>query len=306
MNTNAAKLGAARENRRRGRRALIIVVILTALFMVVECIGGLITGSLALMADAGHMLTDVAALSLSLFAIWFSTRPATEKKSFGFHRTEILAALVNGVAIIVIAVMIFIEAIHRIGEPPEIRTGPMLVVASIGLVVNLIAAWLLHRESSHSLNLKGAFLHVIGDLLGSVGAIAAAVIMMTTGFYLADPLVSFFVALLIVFSAMKLIRQSVDILLEGVPPHLDVEEIRTALMEIKGVTAVHDLHVWTITSGFDSLTAHLIIEDGAAHQQVLEASHEMLTTRFGLDHSTLQLEHQGLQPCGDPARAPTD
>ena len=196
MNEGVKLLGAGREHRQRGRRMLQIVLVITAVFMVVEVVAGFLTNSLALLSDAGHMLTDVAALSLSLFAIWFSTRPATEKKSFGFHRTEILAALANGVAIIVIAVMIFIEAIKRIGQPPEINSGPMLVVASIGLVVNLIAAWLLHRESSHSLNLKGAFLHVIGDLLGSVGAIAAAVIMMTTGLYLADPLVSFFVALL--------------------------------------------------------------------------------------------------------------
>jgi cobalt-zinc-cadmium efflux system protein len=153
VSETAAKLGAAREERKRGRRALIIVVFMTAGFMVLEFVGALITGSLALMADAGHMLTDVAALSLSLFAIWFSTRPVTRKKSFGFHRTEILVALVNGVAIVVIAVMIFIEAIHRIGKPPEVDSGPMLVVASIGLIVNLIAVWLLHRESSHSLNL---------------------------------------------------------------------------------------------------------------------------------------------------------
>lgn len=302
MSADAPKLGAAREDRKRGRRALIIVVILTAAFMVVEFVGGLMTGSLALLADAGHMLADVAALSLSLFALWFARRPATTKKSFGFHRTEILAALVNGVAIVVIAVMIFVEAIRRIGAPPEVDSLPMMVVAIIGLGVNLIAVWLLHRESSHSLNLKGAFLHVLGDTLGSVGAIAAAIIMMTTGFYLADPLVSFFVALLIVVSAMKLIRQSVDVLLEGAPPHLDVEEIRVALAETQGVTGVHDLHVWTITSGFDSLTAHLVIREGEDHQKVLMAAHEMLTSRFGLDHSTLQPEQEGLTPCGDPAR----
>jgi cobalt-zinc-cadmium efflux system protein len=299
----AARLGAAREDRQRGRRALIIVVILTAAFMVVEFVGGLVTGSLALMADAGHMLTDVAALSLSLFALWFASRPATPQKSFGFHRTEILAALVNGVAIVVIAVMIFVEAIGRLGDPPTIQSGPMLVVAIIGLLVNVVAAWLLHREHSHSLNMRGAFLHVIGDLLGSVGAIIAAILMMTTGWYLADPIVSFLVAALIVFSAFKLIRRSVDILLEGVPPHLDVEEIRAALLEVDGVAAVHDLHVWTITSGFDSLTAHLVIHDEAAHQQVLEQSHRMLVDRYGLDHSTLQPEQEGLESCGDPARA---
>jgi cobalt-zinc-cadmium efflux system protein len=298
--------GLTVRDRRRGRRALFIVVLLTAAFMVVEFVGGLLTGSLALLADAGHMLADVAALGLSLFALWFSTRPATPKKSYGFHRTEILAALANGVAIVVIAIMILTEAIRRIGAPPAIDSVPMLVVAVTGLGINLVAVWLLHRESSHSLNLRGAFLHVLGDTLGSVGAIAAAIVMMTTGAWLADPLVSFFVALLIVISAAKLIRQSVDVLLEGVPPHLDVEEIRRALLGMEGVTGVHDLHVWTITSGFDSLTAHLAIEDGADHQQVLRASNEMLAERFGLPHTTLQPECAAEGPCAHHTGFPCD
>lgn len=270
--------------------------------MVVEFVGGLLTDSLALLSDAGHMLSDTAALSLSLFALWFASRPPTKRKSFGFHRTEILAALVNGVGIVVIAVLIVIEAIRRIGDPPEVKSGPMLVVATIGLLVNLVAAFLLHRGKGHSLNLQGAFLHVLGDALGSVGAMAAAVVMMTTGFLLADPIISFVVAGLIVASAFQLIRDSVDILLEGAPRHLDLGEIETALLSVPGVCAVHDLHVWTITSGFDSLTAHLVIADGARHQEVLKASHDMLMERFRLDHSTLQPEESGLAPCGDPAR----
>lgn len=304
MSEVTPQLGAAREGRRRGRRVLTVVLAMTVVFMVVEVIGGLVTGSLALLADAGHMLTDAGALALSLFAFWFATRPATAKKSFGFHRTEILAALVNGVAIVVIAVTISIEAIKRIGQPPEVETGLMLVVAILGLIVNIVAAWLLHRECTHrhSMNMRGAFLHVLGDLLGSVGAIVAAVVMMIWGLWIVDPLVSFFVAGLIVFSAFKLIREAVDVLLEGTPAHLDLSEIRAALEGVEGVQAVHDLHVWTITSGFESLTAHLVLENGAAHQDVLDRSHRMLVSRFGLDHSTLQPEEAGLRPCGDPAR----
>ncbi|MEN8149407.1 MAG: cation diffusion facilitator family transporter, partial [Planctomycetota bacterium] len=198
---------ACDHGRDANRRTLIIVLTVTAGFMFVEFAGGLLTNSLALLSDAGHMLTDVAALALSLFAVWIAGRPANSRKSFGYHRAEILVALTNGVAVIVLAVFIVVEAIERLGAPPEVRSGPMLVVATIGLLVNVFAAWKLHGGAKGgSLNLEGAFLHVMGDLLGSVGAIVAAVVMLTTGFRLADPLVSFFVAALIVTSAFRLIR----------------------------------------------------------------------------------------------------
>ncbi|MHC4470105.1 MAG: cation diffusion facilitator family transporter [Planctomycetota bacterium] len=303
MSATTSRLGAARDERRRGRQVLRIVLLLTAGFMVVEFVGGLVTNSLALLSDAGHMLTDVAALSLSLLAIWFATKPPTARKSFGYHRTEILAALINGVAIVVIAVLIVLEAVERLVTRPEVQSGPMLVVATVGLVVNVVGVVLLHRGRGHSLNIQGAFLHVLGDLLGSIGAIAAAIVMLTTGFYLADPLISFLIAGLIIFSAVRLISRSVDILLEGTPAHLDLAEIREALLDVPGVQEIHDLHVWTITSGFDSLTAHLVLSPGARHQDVLKASHEMLVEKFGLDHSTLQPEEGALLPCGDPARA---
>lgn len=290
----------AAEERRRRRRTLGLVLALTAAFTVVEAVAGFLTNSLALLSDAGHMLTDTAALALSLFAVWFAGRPATARRSFGFHRAEILAALVNGVAIVVIAVFIVREAIGRLAAPPEVKSGPMLAVAVAGLAVNVVAAFLLHRDAHASLNVRGAFLHVLGDLLGSVGAIAAAAIMLTTGFTLADPIASLLVAGLIVFSALRLIRQSVDILLEAAPAHLDSREIHEALLAVPGVERVHDLHVWTISSGFDSLTAHLVLAPGARHQEVLEASHRMLVTRFGLAHSTLQPEESGLDPCGSP------
>lgn len=287
------------------RRTLIVVLSVTAGFMLVELAGGLLTNSLALLSDAGHMLTDVAALALSLFAVWIAGRPATARKSFGYHRAEIIVALTNGVAVIVLAVFIVVEAIKRLGEPPDVKSGPMLVVATIGLLVNIFAAFKLHGGAkSGSLNLEGAFLHVMGDLLGSVGAIIAAVIMLTTGFRMADPLVSFFVAALIVVSAVRLIRKSLDVLLEGTPAHLDLEEIRIALRGVDGVAEVHDLHVWTITQGFESLTAHLVLTEGARHQDVLHASHGMLVERFGIEHSTLQPEERGLDPCGAPDDAP--
>ena len=289
------------DHRSRNRRALLTVLLVTAGFMVVEFVGGVLTNSLALISDAGHMLTDVAALSLSFAAIWLAGRAATGRKTFGYHRAEILVALINGVAVIVLAVFIFIEAIHRVGDAPEVDSGPMLVVATIGLAVNVFAAFMLHRGAKGgSMNMEGAFLHVMGDLLGSIGAIVAGVLMLTTGFWLADPLVSFFVAALIVLSALRLIRRSLDVLLEGTPAHLDLEEIRAALLEVDGVCEVHDLHVWTITQGFESLTAHLLLTEGASHQDVLHTSHRMLVERFQIEHSTLQPEERGLDPCGAP------
>jgi len=287
--------------RKKNRRVLLTVLLVTAAFMVVEFVGGVMTNSLALISDAGHMLTDVAALALSFFAVWIAGRPATGRKSFGYHRAEILVALTNGVAVIVLAVFIITEAVHRIGTPPVVDSGPMLVVATMGLGVNVFAAFMLHGGAkSGSLNLEGAFLHVMGDLLGSVGAIVAGILMLTTGFWLADPLVSCLVAGLIVFSALRLIRKSLDVLLEGTPPHLDLDEIRRALSGVDGVCEVHDLHVWTITQGFESLTAHLLLEDGARHQEVLHRSHLMLVERFRIEHSTLQPEERGLDPCGAP------
>jgi cobalt-zinc-cadmium efflux system protein len=283
----------------RGRGRLWIVFAITAAFMGVEFVAGLLTNSLALLSDSAHMLTDVAALLLSLFALWFAGRPPTPQKSFGFHRAEILAALANGAGVVVIAIFIVIEGIGRLADPPEVDSGPMLVVASAGLLVNVVAAVLRHGHAHESLNVRGAFVHVLGDALGSVGAMAAAIVMLATGFRLADPLASFLVAGLIVYSGWHVLRQALDILLEGTPSHVDSEEVREALCAVPGVTKVHDLHVWTITSGFHSLTAHLLLAPGARHQEVLARAQEMLAARFGLAHSTLQPEESGLPCCGD-------
>ncbi|HWV56667.1 MAG TPA: cation diffusion facilitator family transporter [Longimicrobiales bacterium] len=273
-----------------GRRALTIVLGLTATFMVVEFVGGWLSNSLALMADAGHMLTDVAAVGLALFAMWFARRPATTVKTYGYLRMEILAALVNGVTLAVIALAICLEAYRRFLDPASVRADLMLGVAAAGLAVNITAALILHRSAGHSLNVRGAYLHVLGDLLGSVGAVAAALVILATGWTLADPLISVFVAALILFSSWKLVRESVDILLEAVPRHIDLAEVRDAIEDVPGVEDVHDLHVWSVTSGFLAMSGHAVVKDPGQHQQILEEIHRRMRRRFGIRHVTVQLE----------------
>lgn len=272
------------------RRGLKVVLGLTATFMVVEFVGGWLSNSLALLADAAHMLTDVAALSLSLFALSFARRPATPTKSYGYLRFEILAALVNGATLIVLAAFIVVEAVRRFREPSAIDSGLMLVVAVVGLLVNAVAAGLLHRSAGHSLNVRGAYLHVLGDLLGSVAAITAALVILWTGWVLADPIISIAVALLILFSSWKLVRESVDILLEAVPPHIDLAEVHRAIAEVDGVEQVHDLHVWTLTSGYIAMSGHAAVADPAETRRILDEIHHRLHEEFGIAHITIQLE----------------
>lgn len=279
-----------------GRRRLRFVLVLTATFMVVEAVGGWLANSLALIADAGHMLGDVAALALSLFALWFARRPAPPERSYGYLRLEILAALVNGVALVVISLGILWQARARLLAPEEVEGGLMLVVAAAGLAVNVAAAFLLHSSAGHNLNLRGAYLHVLGDLLGSVGAIAAALVIVTTGWTAADPIISAVVALLILFSAWKLLRESVDVLLESVPRHIDIEQIRTAILKVPGVEEAGDLHVWTLTSGFLAMSARAVIADPGDHQRILEEIHERMHHDFGIQHVTVQIEHRGVYP----------
>ncbi|MGH7476905.1 MAG: cation diffusion facilitator family transporter [Longimicrobiales bacterium] len=279
--------------REASRRGLKTVLIITGVFMIVELIGGLLANSLALIADAGHMLTDVGALALSLFALWFAQRPATAEKTFGYLRLEILAALLNGATLIVISVFIFVEAYQRLQAPEPVETGLMLVVATAGLLVNVIAAVLLHRSAGESLNVRGAYLHVLGDLLGSIGAVAAALAIMLTGWLAADSLISIFVGLLILISSWKLVRESVDVLLEAVPGHIDLAEVRNAIDDIPGVEDVHDLHVWTLTSGFLAMSGHAVVED-ADHQAALDQIHHRMRERFGIRHITFQLEREAM------------
>lgn len=286
----------AAELRAIGRRRLTIVLALTAGFMLIEFIGGLLANSLALIADAGHMLSDAGALGLSIFALWFARRPATPEKTYGYLRIEILAALANGVALVVIALAIFWQAWQRLLHPEPVEGPLMLVVAAAGLAVNIVAALLLHGSAGHNLNVRGAYLHVLGDLLGSVGAIAAGLIIIATGWIAADPIISCAVAALILFSSWRLIRESVDVLLEAVPRHIDLEEVRRAIDEIPGVEEVHDLHVWTLSSGFLAMSGHALVSDPSDYKRVLETIHSRMHDEFGISHVTFQVEHRTMYP----------
>jgi len=258
--------------------------------MIAEGIGGWLTNSLALIADAGHMLTDVAAISLTLGAIWFSSRPATAKKTFGYYRLEILAAFVNGIALVLLSIWVIYEAIGRWQSPPAINGSRMIVIAAGGLIVNLIAAKLLHSGHKHDLNLHGAWLHVMGDLLGSLAAVAAGVLIVTLGWLWADPLTSVLISLIIIFSSWRLISDSVNILLEGTPSHIDLNAVETVIVETEGVAGVHDLHVWTISSGIEALSAHISHGQTVQHSDLLTRVRDRLHNEFGIDHLTIQME----------------
>ena len=272
------------------RQRLSIVLLLTTLVMIAELLGGLWTGSLALLADAGHMLADVAALILALMAVWFGARPATPRKTFGYYRLEILAALINGVGLVLISFFIFYEAYQRCFARPVIRSVPMTIVAGGGLIVNLICAALLHRDRDEDLNVRGAWLHVIGDALGSTGAIVAGVLITLFGWTAADSLISVLIGLLIVWSSWHLIRDATNVLLEGTPAHINLAAVEAAIMEADGVSDVHDLHVWTITSGREALSAHVIHAYSISQPELLKELRVKLLDRFGVDHLTIQME----------------
>jgi cobalt-zinc-cadmium efflux system protein len=275
------------------RRRLKFVLGLTVIYMLAEAIGGFLTNSLALLSDAGHMLADVAALLLAMLALWFASRPVTTSKTYGYYRLEILAALANGVALVVISLLIFYEAFERIKTPKradEILGFEVIWIAAGGLVINIISAWLLHSASVENLNVRAAFMHVLGDALGSVGAIAAGVIIWRWGWTIADPIISIVMSLLIIYSSWHLIRESVNILLEGTPSHINVRAVIAAMQQIDGVTDVHDLHVWTISSGKDALSAHVTVLPGVGHRETLVALQERLRHDFNIGHVTIQLE----------------
>jgi len=279
------------------RRALKITFALTFAYFCVEVVGGVLTNSLALLADAGHMLTDVGGLGLALFAAWMSAKPATPTKTYGYYRVEILAALINAVVLFLIAFYILFEAYRRFQEPPEVASLPMLAVAVVGLGVNLVGIWLLRQGSQESLNVQGAFLEVVSDALGSVGVIVAGLIMLTTGWYYADPLFSVLIGLFILPRTWRLLTQAVNVLLEGAPAHINVAAVKAAMLQVDGVAAVHDLHVWTITSGIEALSAHVVLADDVdpqAASRVLEALATRLREEFGIEHTTIQVERVSL------------
>lgn len=275
-------------DRRTGKLKLALV--LTFLYMLAEAVGGWITNSLALIADAGHMLTDVAALTLTLVAIWFAARPATEKKTFGYYRLEILAAFVNGIALVLLSIWVIVEAVRRWSSPPNVRAFEMTLIATGGLLINIVAAKLLHSDHKHDLNMRGAFLHVIGDLLGSVAAIVAGVFIIAFGWLWADPVTSVLISLIIIYGAWRLIVGSVNVLLVSTPPHISLAAVENAILETDGVEGVHDLHVWTIRAGTDALSAHISHHDTVVHSDLLIAVRDRLHDRFGIDHLTIQME----------------
>ena len=277
----------------RNKRRLQLVVGFTSLYLVAEVVGGLVTKSLALLADAGHMLTDVGGLALALLAIRFAERPATPRRTYGYYRTEILAALTNAVVLIVISLYILYEAYQRFRQPPEVASVGMLVVASIGLVVNLAGMFILRGSSTESLNMKGAYFEVLSDMITSVGVIIAGIIMLTTGWYYADPLISAGIGLFILPRTWRLLREAVNVLLEGTPADVDLAAVRATIAAVPGVVAVHDQHAWSLTSGTNALSVHVVFGPAFSYGPVLAAVRDAVTNGHPLAHVTVQVEPPG-------------
>ena len=284
--------GHAHDHRSASRRSLSIALALIMVYMVVEVVGGLISGSLALLADAGHMLTDGAAIGLALLAIWVSGRPASIEQTFGFHRTEILAAMFNALSLWLISALIFFEASRRLNDDLQVDGGLMLGVGAVGLLVNLAAAWVLHRSSGESLNVEGAFLHVVADLLGSVAVVAGGILVLAFEWNIADPIFGIVIGVLILASSLRLLWKVVHVLMEGTPSHLDLHHLCQRLEELEGVTGVHDIHAWTITTGYDALSAHVTADPTVMQDPnpVLQALRDIASSEFGIGHVTIQLE----------------
>lgn len=274
------------------RSALGVGIAATAGFCVAEAIGGWLTNSLALLSDAAHMLSDVASLALALVAVRMAERPPTAAKTFGYHRAEILAALVNGVVLCVLVVFVLREAWARLASPPDVGGLGVVVVGGLGLVVNVVVARRLHRHHEHSLNVRGAYLHVMSDLLGSLGVLVAGVTILTTGWTLADPIVSIGIALLILGGAWQLVREAVDVLMEAVPSHVDIERLRASLEAVAGTREVHDLHVWTLTTGHYALSAHAVVDAGVESDAVVSRMARTCADEFDIDHVTIQVEYE--------------
>lgn len=265
------------------------LTISTAYFFA-ELVAGFLTNSLALLSDAGHMLSDIAAMALSLFAFRIARRPATLISTYGYHRAEILVALFNGLVLWLIVGIIFTAAYNRLFQPPQVESLGMLIVAVLGLVVNVIAGAILYGSHHHNLNLRGAFLHVVSDAVGSVGAIVAGLVMLATEWYLADPLISMLIGVLILYSSWSLVKESVSILMQAVPKSIRLEEVQKTIEDVRGVMKVHDLHVWAVTSGIFTLSAHAVVHNGEDFHEVLNGIEDTLKDRFNIEHVTIQLE----------------
>ncbi len=277
--------------------ALLIVLVI----MVAEIVGGLLSNSLALLSDAGHMLVDALALSISLIAIWIARRPANTAKTFGYHRVEIMAALANGVILALVAIYIFYRAYQRLLEPPQVEASLMMTIAAIGLVANLAGILLLRRARHTSINIKAAFWHVLGDTVSSLGVIVGGIIISITGWGIIDPIIAILIGAIVLWGAVRVVRESSDILLEAVPKHIQMGEVGRTMMNVSGVRDVHDMHIWTITSGIYALSAHVLVEDQtvARSAEIARAVEQELSRRFQITHTTLQLECEKCESCSE-------
>lgn len=285
------------EKRAGNKRGLVVALSITTIIMLLEFFGGLYTNSLALLSDSGHMLSDASSMVLSLVAIWFASRPPSPNKTYGYYRFEILAALFNGVTLFVIAGFIVKEAIQRFNDPPTVASGTMMLIAFIGLVANVLSAMVLLKKADvkENINLKSAYIHIIGDALGSVGALLAGLFMLLFDWYIADPIISVLVALLILKSAWGILKQSIHILMEGSPLMINKEEMLAELANIKGVKNVHDLHIWTITSGLDTFSCHILIDEDIDEQIILKQAISLIRDNYKIEHTTIQIEKSNLQ-----------
>jgi cobalt-zinc-cadmium efflux system protein len=284
-----------------GTRPLLFTLLIVVVIMAAEIVGGLLSNSLALLSDAGHMLVDALALSISLIAIWIARRPADTAKTFGYHRVEIMAALANGVILALVAVFIFYEAYQRLLEPPEVEASLMMTIAAIGLVANLASILLLRRARHISINIMAAFWHVLGDTVSSLGVIIGGIIISITGWGIVDPIIAILIGAIVLWGAVRIVRESSDILLEAVPKHIQMGEVSQAMMNISGVRDVHDMHIWTITSGIYALSAHVLVEDQtvARSAEIARAVERELARRFQITHTTLQLECEKCESCSE-------
>ncbi|MCS7206811.1 MAG: cation diffusion facilitator family transporter [Dehalococcoidia bacterium] len=294
--------------RRQSQRVLLLALGITGTFLLAEVVGGILTGSLALLADAGHMLTDVVATGMAVVAAWFAIRPPTMRHSWGYYRAEVLAALANGLLLLGVVGYIVFEALHRLRHPPPVLGGPMLGIALVGLLANLTVALLLARQSQRTINVQGVLLHVLGDALGSVGVLTAGVLILWKGWHLADPIASLAIAAILVVSVVRLLRTTTDILLEAVPTHIDLQRVRESLLRLPGVVGVHDLHVWTLSTGFVAMSGHLVVERGDSKDLLVQVR-EHLKHQFGIDHATIQVEtpdfpEEPVHCVGDPRCLP--
>lgn len=278
------------EGREQARKRLLATLIVTAAYMILELVGGLLTGSLALLADSAHMLSDVASLALSLVAMWLAGRPASGRLTYGFQRSEILAALINGSSLVAVSIYIFVEAFQRFSDPQPVMGLGMMGIAAGGLLVNMMGLWLLHDSREASLNVRGAWLHILADALGSLGALIAGALIWQLGWNLADPIVSVVIGLLVIQSSWVLLRDSVRVLMESVPSHLDVETVRAAMAAVPGVVEIHDLHIWSLSSKLDALTGHVVAAPEHRPEELLRRLQALLSEQFGLKHITLQVE----------------